>query len=104
MVQVLGCRLLLVFACLGHDLKGFLTQSLTRLDWEKFLASSGIDRRINSLIALLVAGRPIGFRLDSHAQYRAKLGRAMARTGLRMMPTFPSPPKIPYGGFSLSTA
>ena len=28
-------------------------------------------------------------------------GRAMARIGLRMMPTFPSsPPKIPYGGFS----
>ena len=28
-------------------------------------------------------------------------GRTMARTGLRMMPTFPSsPPKIPYGGFS----
>src|SRR5262249_26646468 len=27
-------------------------------------------------------------------------GRTMARTGLRMMPTFPSsPPKIPYGGF-----
>src|SRR5215471_300041 len=29
----------------------------------------------------------------------------MARIGLRMMPTFPSsPPKIPYGGFSLGTA
>jgi hypothetical protein len=28
-------------------------------------------------------------------------GKAMARTGRRMMPTFPSPPpKIPYGGFS----
>ena len=35
------------------------------------------------------------------ASYRLSGSRAMARIGLRMMPTFPSsPPKIPYGGFS----
>ena len=39
----------------------------------------------------------VGTRVTSRPPHS---GRAEARTGLRMMPTFPRSPLIPYGGFS----
>jgi len=64
--------------------------------------------------AVIVSDDAGQFNVGTHALCRVggdvaaptpQSGRIEARTGLRMMPTSPrSPPIIPYGGFSLSTA